>query len=519
MGAMAYNEFDDTELVQKMAQTAILVAGDIMLDRFVYGHVDRISPESPIPVLSIDRENIMLGGAGNTLSNLIHLKCKGKILSIVGDDEAGRQVREKAEHYGIDVTGLKTLSDRPTIVKTRFLAGHQQLLRTDFERVREITKETEQALLQAGDEIMPTVNALIISDYGKGLLTPSVIKGLIDRAQKHGIPVLVDPKGTDYSKYRGADVVTPNRKELSLATSGRRVDEDDEITEAAQDVIKRCGIKSVVATRSRDGMSVIQDDGAVHIRSATDIEVFDVSGAGDTVIATIAAGLAAGADIIQSAALANLAGSIVVSKVGTAPIRAEELIEALENLETYGQGLAAFAARRSSQDRTREAPVAQTWEEAKEDVERWKARGLTVGFTNGCFDIIHPGHVKYLNVARHRCDRLVVGLNIDSSVKILKGEDRPVHDEASRAAVLAALGSVDLVVFFGAKEKGQDNTAIDLIGVLQPDRYFKGGDYTVEQIPEAPSVQAYGGEVEVLDISEGHSTTNSIRKIQTGKAA
>ncbi len=516
---MSENDLDDSELIRKMAQTAILVAGDIMLDRFVYGHVDRISPESPVPVLSIDRENVMLGGAGNTLSNLIHLKCSGKILSIIGDDEPGRQVREKAGHYGIDTVGLLTVSDRPTIVKTRFLSGHQQLLRTDFERVKEISAQTEQELLKAADKILPTVKALILSDYGKGLLTQSLIRGLIERAKRRGIPVLVDPKGADYSRYAGADVVTPNRKELSLATGGGTVDDDGQVEQAAQDVIKRCGIKTVVATRSRDGMSVIEKDGSVHIRSATDIEVFDVSGAGDTVIATIAAGLAAGAEIVQAAALANLAGSIVVSKVGTAPIRAEELVEALENLDMHGQGLTAFSSHGSAQDRTREAPVAQTWEEAKEDIERWKARGLTVGFTNGCFDIIHPGHVKYLNAARHRCDRLVVGLNIDSSVRFLKGEGRPVHDQQSRAAVLAALGSVDLVVLFGAQEKGQDNTAISLISVLQPDRYFKGGDYTVDRIPEAATVLAYGGEVEVLDIAEGHSTTNSIKKIKAGRAA
>lgn len=516
---MAENDFEDVELVQKMAEAAVLVVGDIMLDRFVYGHVDRISPESPVPILTIERENVMLGGAGNTLSNLINLKCKGKIISVVGNDEIGRQIREKAEHHGIDTQGLLDIPDRPSIVKTRFLAGHQQLLRTDFERVRDITPEVEQSLLERARKIISTVQAVILSDYGKGLLTPGFTADIIGIAKEAGVPVLVDPKGSDYAKYTGADAVTPNRKELSLATGGRTVDEDDEIEAAAQAIISRCNIGAVVATRSKDGMSVVSGDGAVHIRSATDIEVFDVSGAGDTVIATIAAGLACGADLVQAAALANLAGSIVVSKVGTAPIRAEELIEALESLDTHGQGLVNFAARRSSVDRTREAPVARTWEEAKEDVERWKARGLNVGFTNGCFDIVHPGHVRYLNAARHRCDRLVVGLNIDSSVKLLKGEDRPVHDENARAAVISALGSVDLVVFFGARKAGDDNTACDLIRIIQPDLYFKGGDYTVDRIPEAPTVQSYGGRVEVLDISEGHSTTASIKKIKAGRAA
>lgn len=516
---MAESDFDDVAVVQKMAETAVLVVGDIMLDRFVYGHVERISPESPIPVLSIDRENVMLGGAGNTLSNLINLKCKGKIISIVGNDEVGRKIREKAQHHGIDTLGLLDVPDRPSIVKTRFLAGHQQLLRTDFERVLDIDAEMVRELLRKAEKIVPTVQAVVLSDYGKGLLTKDLVQGIIKLAAENGVPVLVDPKGSDYKKYAGADVVTPNRKELALATGGMAVNDDDEVSEAAQHVRENCGINSVVATRSRDGMSVVSEDGTIHIRSATDIEVFDVSGAGDTVIATLAAAMAGGADLVQAAALANLAGSIVVSKIGTAPIRAEELIEALENMDTYGQTLASIAARQSSQDRTREAPVARTWEEAKEDVERWKARGLSVGFTNGCFDIIHPGHVRYLNEARHRCDRLVVGVNIDSSVRLLKGEDRPVHDEQSRAAVLSALGSVDLVVLFGAEKAGDDNTASKLVSVLQPDLYFKGGDYTIDRIPETPAVQACGGKVEILNISEGHSTTSSIKKIKTGKAA
>lgn len=516
---MSKTDYEDSELVQKMAESVVLVVGDIMLDRFVYGHVDRISPESPVPVLSIERENIMLGGAGNTLSNIIHLKGKGKIISIIGDDDTGKQIRDKAGHYGIDTQGLLTVKDRPSIVKTRFLAGHQQLLRTDFERVGDIDKETERLLLKKAEEILPHVQAVILSDYGKGLLTPSFAQEIINRASQAGVPVLVDPKGTDYRKYKGADVVTPNRKELALATGGSKVDEDEEIEEAARRLINESGIKAVVATRSKDGMSVINSEGAVHIKSATDIEVFDVSGAGDTVIATIAASLACGADLVQAAALANLAGSIVVSKVGTAPIRAEELIEAVESLDTHGQGLPFLVTRPSSMDRTREAPIAGTWEEAKEDIERWKARGLKVGFTNGCFDILHPGHVRYLNEARRRCDRLVVALNVDSSVRLLKGEDRPVHDESSRAAVISALGSVDLVVFFGARKAGEDNTASALIRTLQPDVYFKGGDYRIEQIPETPAVEESGGTVEILIMSQGHSTTSSIRKIKGDKAA
>lgn len=494
---MVQNSTQDVDLVRKMTGTAVLVVGDIMLDRFVYGRVERISPESPVPVLSVTRENVMLGGAGNTLSNLIHLKCNGKILSFVGDDSHGEQVRELAQDLGVSAEGIISTQDRPTIVKTRFLAGHQQLLRADYERILPISEETAGKLLVKFVNLLEGTKVVILSDYGKGMLTPSLLKSLIQKAKEYGIPVLVDPKGRDYSIYAGANAVTPNKKELSEATGGMRVETDEEVVLAAQKLIAQSGIKAVVATRSKDGMSVVQAGQSLHIRSAANIEVFDVSGAGDSVIATIAATLAAGGDLLQAAGLANVAGSIVVSKVGTAPIRAEELITTLEQQDTH------------------QAAVLD-WEQAREQVQRWRARGLKVGFTNGCFDVLHFGHVTYLNDARHKCDRLIVGLNRDSSVKILKGAERPVHDEHSRAAVLAALGSVDMVVHFGAQDAGQDNTAIELLKLLQPDIYFKGGDYTVNQIPEAPTVMAYGGLVDVMPVYEGHSTTNSIKKMRGG---
>lgn len=516
---MANSYLDDISVVKSMAETPILVVGDVMLDRYVYGHVERISPESPVPILSVDRENMMLGGAGNTLSNLIHLKCNGKLLSVVGEDESGQQIRKLAHTLNIDTSGLLTCDDRPTVVKTRFLAGHQQLLRTDFERIVALPQETLHQLCKKAEELIRSVRAVVISDYGKGLLTPQLVSTVIELAHKRRIPVLVDPKGKDYSKYAGADVVTPNKKELSEATEGQSVTTDDEITNAARLLIQKSGIKAVIATRSKDGMSVIEKDNEpVHIRSATDIEVFDVSGAGDTVIATLAGALAVGADLIQAAALANVAGSIVVSKVGTAPIRAEELITVLGHNDPATDILARGASRQSFSERSRQAPVL-TWAEAKEDVERWKARGLSVGFTNGCFDVLHYGHVSYLNAARRRCDRLIVGLNTDESVRILKGADRPVHDQNARSGVIAALGAVDLVVLFGAKNEGEDNTACALIEMLHPDVYFKGGDYKIEQIPEAPSVHSYGGRVEVMDVFNGHSTTGSIERIRKDRVA
>lgn len=503
---MPNKQMNNVDIINAMKESSVLVVGDIMLDRFVYGSVDRISPESPVPVLSVKRENVMLGGAGNTLSNLRHLGAQGKILSVVGDDIVGKQITELAQNQNIDVSGLIASKDRSSIVKTRFLAGHQQLLRSDYEQTEDISSELADDLLGRLNELLDGVKVIILSDYGKGVLSNKIIKSIIDVASKREILVLVDPKGKDYSIYAGADIVTPNKNELSEATGGMAVDSDEQVVSAAQNLVSNSGIKAVIATRSKDGISVIQDQGTTHIRSACDIEVFDVSGAGDTVIATIAAALAAGFDIIMAASLANIAGSIVVSKVGTAPIRAQELIEALHNQDVQTE------TNRPSISRTRQAPVL-AHDAAREEILRWKARGLKVGFTNGCFDILHYGHVTYLNDARHKCDRLIIGLNSDSSVRVLKGETRPVHDENSRAAVLAALGSVDMVVLFGAKQAGDDNTACELLNHLQPDIYFKGGDYTIDQIPEAPTVQSYGGIVDVMPVYEGHSTTNSIKKM------
>lgn len=488
------------DVVQAMREAPILVVGDIMLDRFVYGAVERISPESPVPVLSITREEIMLGGAGNALANLAGLKAKGVVLSLVGDDENGHLVARQIKDRGLSVEGLLTDAARPTIVKTRFLAGHQQLLRTDFEDKKVISDQMAKAVIEKAGELMPAMKGVILSDYGKGLLRPDVIAALIKLAKKNKIPVVIDPKGRDFSRYKGADVITPNKKELSEATKGMPVETDDEIEAAANTLIKQCGLEAVLATRSADGMSIIsKGKPAVHIRSPKDIEVFDVSGAGDTVIATLGAALAAGADLEKAAALANLAGSIVVTKVGTAAIRADELSGA------------------SLYDGAHQAPLCDL-EEAGEHLKRWRTRGLKIGFTNGCFDILHAGHTTYLAAARGECDRLIVGLNNDASVRLLKGEGRPVNGEDSRAVVLGALACVDMVVLFGAEKEGADNTANEILKMLKPDVYFKGGDYKENEIPEAPTVKAYGGQVHIMPEVEGQSTTNTIKKAKSEAA-
>lgn len=481
--------------VKSMEGLGVMVVGDIMLDIFVYGDVDRISPESPVPVLNISREARMMGGAGNVVSNLGTLDVTSYVFAVVGNDNEGQQVCALAQQAGADISGIVTDASRPTSVKTRYIARAQHLLRTDSEKTHALSADQESALIDAVTKTLPKVKAVVLSDYGKGVLSKSVITKIIAAAKSKNIPVLVDPKGLDFSIYKGADIVTPNRKELSQATGGFPTKTDEEIITAAQKIRKDCGIENVVATRSEDGMSIIGKNAPLHLKTQVR-EVFDVSGAGDTVIATIAAALGAGATLEQAATLANIAGGIVVGKVGTTPIRSGELLDALEGNPSFGH----------------QAPLAN-WDSAIETIRGWKAKGLKVGFTNGCFDIIHYGHVNYLNHARSKCDRLIVGLNHDASVKILKGPSRPVNDELARATVMGALGAVDLVVLFGAEKAGDDNTPCAIIEALQPDIFFKGGDYTIDQLPEAKIVQSYGGEVSIMNLYEGYSTTSTIEKL------
>lgn len=507
---------DLSTIVKKMAGASVLVVGDIMLDSFVYGEVSRISPESPVPILSISHDNKMLGGAGNVLSNLSGLGVRSKIISVIGTDINGKVLRGIAQTLGAEASGLIEDNSRPTTLKTRYLSRNHQLLRTDFEKTHEVCEEISKKILQeAGTAIANGIGAIVLSDYGKGVLTKNIISEIIQWAKPKNIPVLVDPKGNDYSCYKGADVVTPNRNELSGATGGMPVKEDSHIVKAAEHLITQSGIQAVVATRSEDGMSVIRSgkkggfEQPVHLKTESR-EVFDVSGAGDTVIATIAAALATGADLIEAAALANVAGSIVVSKIGTAAIRADELMKA-QNTKEYALQTGPIGDI-STIDRARQARVLPL-EEAMEQIQKWRARGLRIGFTNGCFDILHAGHVGYLNQARNKCDRLIVGLNHDASIRILKGPDRPVNHQDARASVLGALGSVDMVVFFGAEEKSEDNTPCALVSKLRPDIFFKGGDYEIEELPEAKIVKSYGGDVRIMPLYEGFSTTSTIEKM------
>ncbi|ARJ64436.1 bifunctional heptose 7-phosphate kinase/heptose 1-phosphate adenyltransferase [Magnetospirillum sp. ME-1] len=477
------------ERVEKLRDIMVLCIGDAMLDRFVYGAVERISPEAPIPVLCIERETAMLGGAGNVVRNLVAVGAAPAFVSVVGDDAAGREVtRLVGEHGEIDPC-IVVEPGRQTTIKTRFFASHQQLLRADRESRSPVDESIRDQLLTRVERLLPKAGVVVLSDYGKGVLAAPVAGELIRRAKAAGKPVIVDPKGTDYTIYAGATLVTPNRKELHEAT-GMAVDSDDDVVAAARHLIDTCGFEAVLVTRSQDGMTLVHSSGRINHLPAEAREVFDVSGAGDTVVATLAAALASGATLPEAAHLANVAAGIVVGKVGTAVAYADELVAALhhEDLMLGDSKIVPAAA-------------------AAEMVDRWRRKGHKVGFTNGCFDLLHPGHVSILAQAKAACDKLVVGLNSDASVQRLKGPTRPVQSEASRATVLSSLATVDLVVIFG------EDTPLEVIGVLKPDVLVKGADYTIDKVVGADLVQSWGGKVVLAELVDGQSTTNTIRKM------
>ncbi|MCC9621320.1 bifunctional D-glycero-beta-D-manno-heptose-7-phosphate kinase/D-glycero-beta-D-manno-heptose 1-phosphate adenylyltransferase HldE [Thalassospira sp. MA62] len=478
--------------VEQLTNAKVLCIGDVMLDRFVYGSVDRISPEAPIPVVRVERESAMLGGAGNVARNITALGASVQFLSLVGDDLSGREVMEYvANDRGVEPY-IQTERNRPTTIKTRFIAGGQQLLRSDNETTSAITPETVSNLSALAGQLAPDAQAIILSDYGKGVLHADVVQATITAARSAGKPVIVDPKGTDYSIYRGATIVTPNRSEAEAAT-GISVRSDEDAIAAATKIITECGIENVLLTRSQDGMTLVTGDGkAIHLPTEAR-EVFDVSGAGDTVVACLASAVAAGAALSDAARIANVAAGIVVGKIGTAIVYPDELISALHHHD-----LMIGEAKLMPLDRTIDR------------AERWRRKGYKVGFTNGCFDLLHPGHLSLLKQARAACDRLIVGLNSDASVKRLKGDSRPVQSEAARAAVLGSLETVSGVVIFG------EDTPINLIETIKPDILVKGADYTIDKVVGAEIVHGYGGKVVLANLEDGFSTTSTIARMNEG---
>lgn len=476
-------------LIEGLGEGRVLCVGDVMLDRFVYGDVSRISPEAPVPVCRVISENAMLGGAGNVVRNLASIGVSVDFVSVIGSDKAAQEVQSLISNDDRIVAKFIKDPERQTTIKERFVAGSQQLLRVDREDTEEVGLEISHQLVEYVSTLLPDVGALVISDYGKGVLLTGTIIELIGAAREAKCPVIIDPKGDDYRCYSGATLITPNRRELCEA-SRKDIFDDDSAAAAAKFIASEYQIENVLVTRSAEGMTLVSRDGVEHLSSEAH-EIFDVSGAGDTVVATLAASLAVGSSLLEAARLANVAAGIVVGKTGTAITDVSEIAATLRHQEPQISG------------ELKVMPL----EAAVEQVAVWRVQGERVGFTNGCFDLIHPGHVAILEKSRAACDRLVVGLNADQSVKRLKGESRPVQNEASRAAVMASLGSVDLVVLF------TEDTPVKLIEALRPDLLAKGADYTIDEVVGGDFVQSYGGEILLVDLEEGHSTTGTIEQM------
>jgi len=482
-------------IVSRLAGVRVAVIGDVMLDRYVYGQVDRVSPEAPIAVLRVEREQAMLGGAGNVARNLSALGAATTLVGVIGADADGAAIVSAIEQLKHVASGLVVEAQRPTTLKTRFVAGNQQLLRTDRETALPLSADSEKNLAAAIDRAVAAAQVVVLSDYAKGVLDDALVRRAIDRARDQDKPVIVDPPGSDYRRYRRASVVTPNRRELELAAGtglprAAGEESDDAIEHAARRVLLQAGIDAMLVTRSEQGMTLVEQSGLpVHL-PAEAREVFDVSGAGDTVVAALAAALAAGASLADAARLANAVAGIVVGKVGTAVAYPDEILHQLHAREVMGAE-AKVLGLHAALDR----------------IAGWRRKGLRIGFTNGCFDLLHPGHVSLLSQARAAVDRLVVGLNSDGSVARLKGPGRPVQGETARALVLASLQSVDMVVVF------DEDTPIELIRAIRPDVLVKGADYTVATVVGADVVQAYGGKVLLADILPGHSTSATIKRL------
>ncbi len=473
--------------IRRLSKTSVLVIGDVMLDRYAYGEVARISPEAPVPILTVGRETAMPGGAGNVVRNLTALNAAVAFIGVVGDDQAGSDLTGLVGGQPGVEPWLLVQSGRATTVKTRYIAHGQHILRADNEDARPIPDKLAERLLRIARDGMVATSITVLSDYNKGLLAGTVARQLIDAAHAAGRRVIVDPKGLDFGRYAGADIITPNRRELSEAT-GMPVDSEDAIVQAANSLRQAHGFGAVLVTRSEDGMTLVEEAGAHHYPAEAK-EVFDVSGAGDTVVATLAAALAGGLPLQVAARLANVAAGIVVGKIGTAIARETELLAAIS---PQGGALRKIVTR----------------EAAAEQVERWRRKNYRTGFTNGCFDLLHPGHVHLLEQARGACDRLVVGLNSDASVHRLKGPNRPVQPEAARAAVLASLAAVDLVCVF------DEDTPIELLQAIRPELLVKGADYAIQDVVGADLVAGWGGKVMLAQLLAGHSTTATVARLR-----
>lgn len=476
------------QLFTTIAGKKILVVGDLMLDKYIWGKTNRISPEAPVQVVEVERDELRLGGAGNVVNNLLALGCWVAVGSVVGNDEDGQKLVAMLQQAGVETDGVQQSAGRVTSRKSRVLASHQQMLRIDRESKTEISSEEQTRLIDFVRGRLNDAAAVLLSDYLKGILAPELLQQMIALCRDAGVPVVVDPKGADFSRYRGATLLTPNRREAEVAT-GMLITDEDSLCNAGRKLLQEHQLEALLLTRSEEGMSLFAADGSVTHLPTEAREVFDVSGAGDTVVAVVGACLAAGLELGDAAQIANLAAGLVVAKLGTSTVSALEI--------------SSEAARRNRQQ---EGKIYSRTDLATL-LEIQRARGKKIVFTNGCFDLLHAGHVKYLQQARNLGDLLVLGLNSDSSIRRLKGEKRPLLDETERAQILAALDCIDYLTIFS------EDTPLELLQAVRPDILVKGGDYAPDEVVGKELVENYGGRIELIQFVDGKSTTNIIDKV------
>lgn len=481
----------DASIVPQLAKARVMVVGDLIVDRFVYGHVDRLSREAPIPVMVVEHEKTMLGGAGNLARNLHTLGARVTVIGVVGDDTTSDQLMGLLKEC-CDETVLQSIDGWQTPLKLRMMVGQQQLARIDYEKVQPLLDQQEQAMAAAVTKHLPDQDVLLLSDYGLGLLSPTLCQRLIQAARDAGKPVLVDPRQSDFSAFRGATLVKPNRTDLLAAV--RHVptlcQSGDSLPQQAQALQQAYQIDNILLTLGDQGMILCQGDAPPATFPAYRREVFDVSGAGDTVLAVLGAVLGSGHDLKKAASLANLAASLVVARRGTAVVSPGELLGAISEL-----------AGQNTQSKIMSLP--QMASQAAE----WREQNLVVGLTNGCFDLLHPGHIASITAAKQQCDRLIIALNSDSSVKRLKGESRPIQSQLARAVVLSALANVDGVVIF------DEDAPLAVLDAIKPDIYCKGEDYRDKKIAEFDLVESYGGRIYLIPMVPGFSTTSTVAQM------
>jgi len=466
-------------------QPKILVIGDLMIDHYLWGECERISPEAPIPIVNIDDENTVLGGAGNVVNNLVALGAHTDILSVIGDCDIANELGTLLSNINVSTNHLVKEKGRLSSKKSRIIASHQQVIRYDRESDYDISEKSQQTLFDQYKKILKQYDIVLLSDYGKGVLTDSLTRDLIQEANNLGIKVLVDPKGINYFKYSGAYLLTPNKKEASLATNIDIID-DSSLLRAITQLKEKCSLNVSLITLSENGVAIYDNDLRVHPTMAR--EVYDVTGAGDTVLATLGYALSSNYDIDQAVEFANLAAGVVVGKIGSATASIDEINDYKSSLH-----------QSSSEEHIKtliEIEVLST---------KLKDKGKKIVFTNGCFDILHAGHVRYLETAKSFGDILMVGVNSDKSVRTLKGETRPINSEQDRALLIASLEAVDYVIIFN------EDTPYELINAIKPHTLVKGGDYAGQKVVGQDLVS----ELRLVNFIEGKSTTRTIEKIKS----